>query len=56
MIDIERNRNARWIKDAILIRKATSVMNRDKGDIYILSHIYVWDGLFAKTTGEHWEN
>ena len=33
VIDRERNRNARWIKEAIMIRKATPVMNRDEGVI-----------------------
>ena len=53
VIDRECNRNARWIKEAIWIRKTTPVMNRDEGG-YGLSH--VWDGLLTKTTGEQRKN
>ena len=53
VIDIECNRNARWIKEAIWIRKTTPVMNRDEGG-YRLSHVY--DGLLTKTTGEQRKN
>ena len=38
IIDRECNRNARLIKEAIRIRKATSAMNRDEG-WYRLSHV-----------------
>ena len=48
VIDREHNRNARWIKETIWIRKTTQVMNRDEGDI--LCH--TWDGLLTKTTSE----
>ena len=44
--DRECNRKARWIKEALWIRKTTPVMNRDEGG-YRLSH--VWDGLLIKT-------
>ena len=53
VIDTERNINARWIKEAIWIRKATPVMNQDEGG-YRLSH--AWDRLHAKTTGEQGKN
>ena len=33
VIDRNCNRNARWIKEAIWIRKTTPVMNRDEGGI-----------------------
>ena len=33
VIDRECNRNTRWIKEAIWIRKTTPVMNLDEGDI-----------------------
>ena len=33
VIDRDCNGNARWIKEAIWIRKTTTVMNRNEGDI-----------------------
>ena len=48
VIDRETNRAARWIKEAIHIRKEQDKsMNRDEGS-YQLSHIY--DNLFAATS------
>ena len=37
-VDKETNRCARWIKEAILIRKTKPTMNRDEGG-YRLSHV-----------------
>ena len=39
VLDLEEDRNKRWIKEAIWIRKSAPVMNRDEGD-YQLSHVY----------------
>ena len=44
VVDKETNRCARWIKEAIWIRKTKPTMNRDEGG-YRLSH--VWDSLLA---------
>ena len=45
----ETNRFARWIKEAIWIRKMKPTMNRDEGG-YRLSH--VWDSLLATPSSE----
>ena len=49
--DKESNRWARWIKEAIWIRKMEPTMNRDEGG-YRLSH--VWDSLLATLSSEQW--
>ena len=49
VVDKETNRCARWIKEAIWIRKMKPTMNRDEGD-YRLSH--VWDSLLATPSSE----
>ena len=52
-MDRESNRNARWIKEAMWIRKTTPIMNQDEAG-YLLSH--EWDGLLALPTGEPKKN
>ena len=49
VVDKETNRCARWIKEAIWIRKTKPTMNRDEGG-YRLSH--VWDSLLATPSSE----
>ena len=46
---VETNRCARWIKEAIWIRKTKPTMNRDEGG-YRLSH--VWDSLLTTPSSE----
>ena len=51
VVDKETNRCARWIKEAIWIRKTKPTMNRDEGG-YRLCH--VWDSLLATPSNEQW--
>ena len=39
IVDKESDRQSRWIREAIWIRRAAPVMNRDEGG-YQLSHLY----------------
>ena len=49
VVDRETNRCARWITEAIWIRKTEPTMNRDEGS-YRQSH--VWDNLVATPSSE----
>ena len=49
VVDKDTNRCARWIKEAIWIRKTKPTMNKDEGG-YRLSH--VWDSLLATPFSE----
>ena len=49
VVDKETNRCARWIKEAIWIRKTKPTINTDEGG-YRLSH--VWDSLLATPSSE----
>ena len=49
VVDRETNMCARWIKEAIWIRKTVPTMNRDEG----LNH--VCDSLLAMPSSEQWK-
>ena len=49
VVDKETNRCARWIKEAIWIRKTEPTTNRDEGGYKL---IHVWDSLLAVPSNE----